>query len=127
MARLLPCLKAAEPGVDVTGGFPVMDGVGAVGSIAGAIGAGGEFTEPGLMAEGVIVSGGLASGDGVIDIGGGVIITGGGDTTIGNGAIVVEGDIAGAWPEDKTASISDKVSMSMAPESVMTLCLPLRV
>lgn len=70
MARLLPCLKAAEPGV---------------------------------------------------------ITNGEGDTTRGNGAMVVEGKMAGAWPEHKTASTSDKVSISMAPESVMTLCLPLRV
>ncbi|KAK1367567.1 hypothetical protein POM88_033659 [Heracleum sosnowskyi] len=106
MARLLPCLKAAEPGVDMMGGMTDMDGV-------GAIGAGGEFTETGLMAGGVIMTGGLAIGDGVI-------VIGGGDITRGNGAMVVEGDIAGAWPEDKTASISDKVSVSTASESVMT-------
>lgn len=144
MARLLPCLKATEPGVDSTGGIPIMDGVGAIGPIAGAIGAGGELIELGLML-GVIMSGGLAIGDGiaigggviiigggVIIIGGGVIIIGGGVIIIGGGVIiiggdiiiggmVVEGDIAGAWPEDKTANVSEKVSMSMECEKAMTL------
>ncbi|KAL8101843.1 hypothetical protein AgCh_033659 [Apium graveolens] len=151
-ARLLPCLKAAEPGVDSTGGIPI-------GPIVGAIGAGGELIELGLM-PGVIIPGGLAIGDGiaigggviiigggviiigggviiigggVIIIGGGVIIIGGGVIIIGGGVIIiggdiiiggmVEGDIAGAWPEDKTANVSDKVNMSMECEKAMTLCL----
>lgn len=54
MGRLILCLKASEPGVDVMGGNPVMEGGGVIGPIAGANGAGGEFIEPGLMA-GVIV------------------------------------------------------------------------
>ncbi|KAK1372307.1 hypothetical protein POM88_028500 [Heracleum sosnowskyi] len=122
--------RSAEPGVDSTGGIPIMDGVGAIGPIVGAIGAGGELIESGLM-PGAIISGGLAIGDviaiggGVIIIGGGVIIIGGGVIIIGGdiiiGGMVVEGDIAGAWPEDRTANVREKVSTSMACEKAMTL------
>ncbi|WOG85786.1 hypothetical protein DCAR_0104979 [Daucus carota subsp. sativus] len=94
MDRLLLCLKAAEPGVDAMGGVPVMEGVGAVGPIAGAIGAGGELIDSGLMAGGVTVLGGLAIGDGASIVGGGMV--GVGNITRGSGAMVVEGDMAGA-------------------------------
>lgn len=120
MARLIPCLKATEPGVDSTG-VPIMDGV-------GAIGAGGDLIEPGLMV-GATISGGLAIGDGIV-IGGGVII-GGGVGIIGRGDIaiggMVEGDMAGAWPEDKATNVSEKVSMSMECEKPMTLSYYQRV
>lgn len=93
MARLLPCMKAPESGVEVTGGLPI-EGDGPPGP-----GAGGEVMDgPGLMVGGVKI-GGDASGEGV-GVGGGVEIVGGGANvgegvgTTGDGGAAVGGGVA---------------------------------